>query len=312
VWVVDGPGSLPLGSTASFVTPAGRQAGVLNDMLRTESFRAAAARGAGLIPADDPSFTDDGGGLSAPTPIVAAAAKLVGTSTRVRAQGQHVLRVSVVTTWPEVSQAIARSVIDEYSTQTADASAAQAENAIAYYNIQLPLAEQELERRISLMDEYVASNPGVDELGSGDIQFQSLLADVNDQDRVTRKLEQALQNWHLTAAASEQGQSASFGVQDPPNLPTAPLQEGTIATYGPLVVSIALGAFVSLSLVYIKYRADHSVRSAEDLAALGLPVLGRVPTLTSNRNKPWYRQLVPRRERDFTRTLAATLSVRGK
>ena len=73
----------------------------------------------------------------------------------------------------------------------------------------------------------------------------------------------------------------------------------SIAPYSRLVLAV--------SYLYIAYRADHTIRAAEDLAGAGVPLLGYVPEISSRHGKPWYRQLW-RGERGYARRLAASLA----
>ena len=160
------------------------------------------------------------------------------------------------------------------------------------------------------LEGYVALNPGVDQPGANDIEYQSLVALVNAQDKVVSELRGALERWHLTAASADQGQAARFSLQDPPSLPTAPVPVGTVTRYGYPIAALGLGVFIAVAFIYIAYRADHAVRSTEDLEAINVRVLGRVPDLDSKRHQPWYRAVGRRSTRDFTRRLAAALAIR--
>ena len=310
VWVVDGPGTSPLGTQNNFVTPAGRQAGVIQDLLRTSSFRVAVAGAAGLLSPGPASASSVVAVPDPSSPTVIAASNFVGQSTDARAQGQHVLEISATTFSPTASQAIVEGVLAEYGERIEVAAAIQAESAIAYFNEQLPIAEDELTRRVALLDIYTSEHPGLAESFSGDVELLSLRADVAAQDRTVRGLEQSLHQWHLTAAAAGQGQEARFGVQDPPFLPVDPLAESKVATYGFPVAALLLGVFISATFVYVAFRSDHTVRSSGDLEATGVRVLGHIPELNARLHQPWYRSISLRRDRDFTRQLAARLPLR--
>lgn len=72
-------------------------------------------------------------------------------------------------------------------------------------------------------------------------------------------------------------------------------------------MGFVLGLALAVSYLYIAYRADHTIRAAEDLVGAGVPLLGYVPEISSKHGKPWYRQLW-RGERGYARRLAASLA----
>ena len=121
-------------------------------------------------------------------------------------------------------------------------------------------------------------------------------------------LRQSLQDAYLLSATSDLGQEARFSVQDFPSLPAAPILQSKTEEYGLPAAAMLMGALISASYLYITYRMDHTIRSSEDLAGIGVPVLSHVPQVSPYDNWPLHLRL-KRRQRDFARRLAVAIAL---
>src|SRR5690606_15038567 len=102
-----------------------------------------------------------------------------------------------------------------------------------------------------------------------------------------------------------------FAVQDAPTLPQVPLGVSMTSKYGLPMAGMMLGLSIGAAYLYFSYRTDHTIRSAEDLATLEVPLLGSVPELQAA--PLWARYtplawLIRWRRRDFARKTAASIS----
>jgi hypothetical protein len=308
VWVSEaaGLGALPLGGDSRFASPAQRQAQVLNDLMRTERFRADVATDAGLL--EDVVRADGADGVTVLSAAeVRHAATLVGRSVSVHAIGVNVLQISATHRDPLVAQSMAGAVIGQYQERVTSEVARQTTLAIEYFSEQLEIAQVELQVREDALTAHIEEHPQVVVPGSGDVVYESLVARVGTQGKVVDDLQQSVQSWYLSAASASQGQAARFDVQDQPSAETDPLPVAFTRRIGYPIASLGLGGMLALGYLYTTFRTDHSIRSSEDLEGLGVPILGYVPQVTSRQHAPWFRRLW-RAERDFARRLAASLA----
>ena len=207
-----------------------------------------------------------------------------------------------------MARAIVASAIDEFVDRVSQEGERQTAIAVAYFTEQLIVAQGDLTGRQAELEEYVAAHPDAPLLGPGDIEYRSLLAAVETQNEVKQRLELSLQDWHLNAASAAQGHQSRFNVQDLP-LHGLPIPVSRTKRFILPLAALVFGGVVSGGFLYVTVRADHTIRSSEDLEGLGVPLIGYVPEVTAGQNQPWYK-LLRRRERHFARRLATSLAIR--
>ena len=178
---------------------------------------------------------------------------------------------------------------------------------------QVAVAQDELTKTRTEMASYLKAHPGVDKTGL-DADYARLTSRGEAQTRTVEKLAQSLQDAELQFAAggASAAPSLSFVVQDVPNLPAAPLAIPASKRLGYPAAGAFLGLLIGLATIYFSYRADHTIRSRDDLVGLGVPVLGYVPRI-SPREARLLRGYTPLRwvaplRRDYARKVAASIS----
>jgi uncharacterized protein involved in exopolysaccharide biosynthesis len=295
VWVtrpngIDGGALLRDGSP--YLTPAQLQAQVFADLMATKSFRDAVAVKANLNP-------ETGG-------------EVVALSTSVRPAGNHLLSISARHQSAEVSRDIVEAVVSVYRERSLEASRREVAIAITYYSGQLNAATEELEKRRSELSAYVAANPRAPE-SRNDLTYARLANVVGTQTVLVDSLVDSLQAAQLSEVTVETSADAVFSIQDPAALSAEPLGIPLSKRVGYPFAGLVFGMLISASFVYLVYRSDHSIRSAQDLEGLAVPLLTYIPEI--NGASGFARGLSPvvwlarMRRRNYARNVAASISV---
>lgn len=302
VWVsnpVAGESSA-IGYHNAYLTPAQNQAQVLNDLLATKSFRIAVVRSAGLVKTDASEQS----------------ASRTGANIKVWASSSGANLVSIWASAGSASdaRALAGGVITEFTKRATDQFQKDSATSIAYYTQQLTVANQELATRQAALSDYLASHPKAANPSnpeSLDVTYRTLVDRVTTQSTLIGQLQESLQSVQLREAAAPQTQQAAFSVEDAPSLPAAPLPTSVTKRLGLPVAGLLFGALIGAAYLYFAYRTDHSIRTAADLSALNVQMLGSVPDLHAApgllRWTPigWF---LDWRQRDFARTTAASIA----
>jgi len=292
--------SVQLGHNNPYLTPAQNQAQVLNDLISTESFRALIALDAGLVTAS--SSAED---------VQWAATHLEVWATT---SGTNLMSIVGAASSAKESQAIVAATIDNYLERATAELQRDSTLSAEYYTQQLAIAQQSLDERKAALSEYIRQNPrAVDPTNpaSLDINYRTLVEQVDGQTTLVTNLSSALQAVQLRQAAAPQTQQAAFAVQDPANLPTAPLPTSMTSKIGLPFAGVVFGLLVGIGYIYVSYRTDHTIRTAADLAEVDVALLGSVPNLSPG---PWFLRNTPVgwfirwRQRDFARKTAASIS----
>lgn len=303
VWVTNPIGnSRPtLGQPNSYLSPAQNQVQVLNDLLGTESFRAAVAISAGLVRETSPAKD-----------IRAATEKMAIV---VDAPGANVVGISASRAESAAeAQAIVAGVIKTYELRSVAEGQRGAEVTAQYYTQQLVVAQQTLNQRKEALTAYLRANPKAADSSSSaslDINYRALVAQVDQQTGVVDGLTQSLQDVGLRVASAPENQRASFNVQDSASLPESPLAVSITKRLGLPIAGLFFGLLISCAYAFIKFRTDHTIRTSADLADVAVPLLGSVPDL---RAAGVWSQYLPigwiftLRNRDFARRTAASIS----
>lgn len=289
-----------LGSNNPYLSPAQNQAQVVNDLLSTRAFRTDVAVDAGIIPA---------GASESITRRGAAQVRAFAS-----ASGVNLVTVSAISPSADVAQKVVTSVIDSYLARATTAIESDSKVSAEYYTQQLTLAQQSLAATGAEIASYLGSNPRAadpTDPASQEPAFLTLVDRRNSQATLVASLQATLQAIELRAASAPQTQAAMFTLQDPATRPEAPLPVSMTSKYGKPAAGAMLGLFIGVAYLYVAYRTDHTIRSAEDLQAAGVPLLGSVPQLKAA--PAWARHtplawLISWRNRDFARKTAASIT----
>jgi mannose/fructose-specific phosphotransferase system component IIA len=302
VWVSApvGDAQPALGNNNPFITPAQNQAQVINDLLSTEAFRSEVvllSQIAGASPSADATRR-------------AAQELRVGAA----ASGVNLLTITALSEKAENAQWIVSAVVDRYVSRATSEIQRKAEVSNAYYQQQLPIAQQALDQTRSDLAAYLRANPKAADplnVASQDGSYRTLISQVDTQSKVVSGIESALQSVQLREASAPQSQQASFQVQDAARKPESPLPISITKRLGVPFAGFLFGLLIGGSYLYFAYRTDHTIRSSTDLDGIGVPLLGYVPVLQS---MPLWIRLTPARwivgwrRRDFARRAATSIS----
>lgn len=299
-WVSRPPNTTPAGSLDPANTPAKAQVQVIADLLATGSFRESVAIEAGLTGGDASR-----GELDAAADAVARAVAAVVV-------GPNLVAVKASAATGEQAQKLAAAMLARYQARAAADNTRELQTVVDYFTKQAGLAQDELAKTRASLAAYLKAHPGVDKTGT-DTDFLAIQARADAQAKTVDKLSQSLQDAQLQAAAgSATARDTTFEVQDQPRVPSAALGVPASKRLGYPVAGLFLGVVIAVVYLYLAYRADHSIRSKDDLAGLGLPVLGYVPNLRPREARLLggytpFRWIAPLRK-DYGRKVAASIS----
>lgn len=274
-------------------SPAQAQANVMGDLLSTDSFRAAVAADAGI---QGPEAEDR-----------------VGSAVSISASGNNLISVAAQTPDPADAPAIVTAIISEYQNRETQAASETASLQVDYFTTQLSLATEELEARQETLFAYEAENPAPESgVRANDVQHNVLVSSVESQQLIVDSILEALQEAQRDAAAAPQALAATFNVQDPAS-DAEMLGVSMTQRFGYPVAALLFGVAISATYLYVVYRTDHAIRTSQDLTDLPVPLLGFVPQLRRRGepgllNRAPLRWFNPRRNRDYARSVAASMS----
>ena len=289
-----------LGSNNPYLSPAQNQAQAINDLLSTRAFRGQVAIDAGLIHANPDDAT-----------LRRGAARVDATAA---ATGVNLVTVSAFSPSPVIAKAVVQGVINQYLSRATAAIESDSTVSIDYYTHQLAVANQALETTSADLAAYLRSNPRATDPtnpASQEPAYRAMVEKVDSQSGLVASLQEALQAIQLRAASAPQTQASMFSVQDAATQPEAPLPVSITSKYGMPAAGAMLGLFIGLTYLYVSYRTDHTIRSAEDLRDVPIPLLGSVPQLQP---APLWARYTPAawfirwRRRDFARKTAASIT----
>lgn len=291
---------LAVGSNNPYLSPAQNQAQAVNDLLSTKAFKAQVAIRAGIIPA------------SADAATVRRGVARVDASAA--ASGVNLVTISAMSPSSAAAQAVVTAIIEEYLARATTTIESDSTVSLDYYSQQMTLAQDTLNKTSAQLAEYVRANPRATDptnAASQEPAYRALVQQVNSQTALVNSLRESLQAIQLRAASAPQTQASMFAVQDPASRPEAPLPVSLKSRYGFSVAGAMLGLFIGLTYLYVSYRTDHTIRSAEDLGDIQVPLLGSVPQLQPG---PLWARYTPLawfirwRRPDFARKTAAAIT----
>lgn len=289
-----------LGELAGFgETPAMQQASVLADLKSTDRFLLNVAGTAGLIPSGEMTAKQ-----------TEKLTRDVDEAVSIMPLGESIILITATASSSEQAQALVTATITVYQERIVIESDRLSQIAIAYFAEQIALAQTELATREVTFDAYLVANPELNtttNVQRTDTRFFTLLGQLEAQRGIVQGLELQSQEAHLLAASAQQAQAARFSVQDTPSLAAEPEALSRTIEFGLPLAALLVGMLISGTYLYVTFHTDHSVRTREDITALGVPMLGYVPAVNSKQNQRWYRKF-GRKERNFSRRLAASMS----
>jgi capsular polysaccharide biosynthesis protein len=290
-------------------TPAEAQVQALESLLSTRSFIEEVAIDAHVVPSVDQN------GVAVVDPAVPESQlrkirSKIRKDLSVAATGPNVLAIAAKSTDPARSQALVAATLARYQENVAAQAEHQRQISLQYYNERLAVVQQQADTAVAELNAYRTAHPLPEGANPNtlpvDPNLQALESHANLMTAQVQGLVQAMGQLDADSASARQQMAAQFTVEDEPLLPARPVTASLTRTVGyPLAAAVA-GLLLALAYVYMTYRSDHTIRSSEDLAGLGVPLLGYVPHLNARQNQPFYRRLrFPRR--GFARRLAASI-----
>ncbi|MCC7362945.1 MAG: hypothetical protein IT303_01115 [Dehalococcoidia bacterium] len=284
-------------SNSSDQTASERQAEVLSDLLATTAFRTDVAVAAGLVAVDAAAADLD------------HAAWRVGRAVRVSPLGPSLLGVTAVTSNATEAQKMVEAVLAQYQLRLEAETDRQAGVVLDYFQKQLAAAQSDLSKLQAELASYVKTHPTATDPATVDADYLALKSKVDAQTNVVDRLNASLQATQLETISGST-ELSTFVVQDAPDVPAAPLTPSLTSKLAYPAAGLFLGLVAATAYLYICYRADHTVRSSEDLRGLGAPVLGFVPELRPRKRLVMRALRLPsfRRRDDYARGVATSLT----
>ena len=284
-------------------TPAQVHLQVLNDLLLTRSFRDEVAEAAGMV---------DGAAVRSLPPDRAdatwrAAAEQVATSVSASADGVNLLTVRGKRGTPEEARKLVEATVAKLRARLEQEESRVSKVTGAYFEQQLAVAREELQRRQAAFTAYVEQRPNPNQAALNDVTYNSLLSKVRVQEDLITTLQNQSQKASFEAASSSQNLAARFNIVDAPSLPALRLGPTTAERGAYALAAGLLGGFVALAYLYLVFRTDHTIRSSEDLQGLPVPLLGYLPNVST----PWYRRRRGQPEVSARRLAAAIVGGRA-
>jgi uncharacterized protein involved in exopolysaccharide biosynthesis len=205
---------------------------------------------------------------------------------QVSGTGDNTVDIRFEHTNQAVALAVVEHAIAEYNRLVNDASAQQAEEAIAFYRQQVQMYEDEvLPRSAEAVTDYLREHPEARELGPDGVPLDPPYALLEQQARADRatyqRYQERLIEVETQSAAVSTSQPVAFRIIDAPRIPasasTLNLKLAALAA----VVGVGLSAGYMVLFVGLAAKLDPSLRRAADVErTLHLPVLDVVPDYT--------------------------------
>jgi len=211
--------------------------------------------------------------------------------------GAHVVYVGFAAAEPALAQATVDAIIAEYGALFASQIRSRAERSRVFFDDQIALSFEVLERASDELSIFLAANPGTASFFTSSTPGTSLLD--SEFARLVAAQEAAQRNYSalLTQAADSQisadaGTGANFLVLDEPDLPLAPIGRTKKALLVPPMVGMAAGVLLCSLVFILVWRLDQRIHLPGDLAFLGadIPIM-TLPAVKARRKK-WPRSFV--------------------
>ena len=272
------------GQGGSFITPAGHQARVLNDLLKLDSFRQSVA-----------DRVDGLEGLS-----LRMQRRAVREGTAVFASGVNVMTIRHRDDDPLLAQSIVQAIIDAYSETFQSSVTVQAEAAATFYETRLEeagIALDESEQALASYQGTLSPTAAIDPLSptaaiDSDPELAALQGDARQAQRDYGEQLGRLEDIYLQRDAALHGRDLSFQVMDPPSLPSSPLPTPRKDLLMLPALGMLLGVSASGAVLFSLTRLDDSIRLPGEARQVGAPVLAVVPELGRRRVSSWPKHFV--------------------
>ena len=244
-------------------TPATKTSRDINQRLQSDQFARTVAAAAG-ISADQP-----GGDLN-----------FVRSHVFATPSGDNLLQVTSTTGSPELSQQLAKALIDSYTQYVLTAETASSESAATFIQTELDGAKQQVTDAEDALAAYFDAHPSPTIGSRPDVQQlqiqrlnDAITSAQNQVDTYQTKLDEAT----IATKQSESDITQRLQLVDEPRLPSfpEPVRKTQIMS---LAVFLMLGLFIALASLLVVSLLDRSVRSADDLEGISdLEVIASIP-----------------------------------
>lgn len=269
-------------------TPAGNQAQLLNDFIRTRTFAL-----------DVLSRTQRASQLDSPRSELVEADRF-WKSVQAWPSSNNFITIGVNAENPELAYELASAVVASFQETLGAYLKQQSEISAALYAGAVSEAEKSLNQVRAELASYVASRPDLGSartdlslpLESRDATYARLLSQVNIQQERYVSLLRRYEDLQTTARAGATSQEFAFTVIDEPQRPIAPVPQ---SRFGPLkfpVIGFTMAMILSTAVALFFIFTNRAVLGGRDLRRMvDVPVLGELPEL---RRRRWFWQRGPR------------------
>ena len=294
-----------------YVTPAERQAQVLNELINTRAFAAKVAhRGALAAYVTTPEgYAQASGPLAGAkssikamfdgsTPKVAAdqiddlSYTLITRDTTAFAVGPQMVLITVSLPSAAAAESTLTALVDQYSDEVLGDQRMQAQTAVTFWGQQADVAKASVKTSDDVISQYLAQHPQLAQPNAAPDATLNVLRHTYDQNQqhyasILDKLDQA----KLDVAASTP-EASGFRVIDRPRSvsPAAGLKRNLTLAMGGLVT----GLLISASGIVAMTLLDPTLRRREELKSiLGLRVIAAIPLLDVAQRDRYRREARP-------------------
>lgn len=277
VWV-DQPRSL-LGNDELMVSPATKQAQLINDFLHTRSFATAVLQQTQLAPRLRSPQTRE------------RALQLFSRSVIATPDSDSFVTVDVTMPDPDLTFKTAQAIVSQYQTTLEERNQREASAALSLYGDELKQAADAVSNSRTQLATYLAQHPQLLQR-SPDVLFARQDQDINlallseqakaDQDTYN-SFRQRYLNIQQGAEADRQGQPLAFTVIDAPEPPLAPLTRRLLLRLELPLIGLVLGLMLSSGVAALLVLTERKILGPYDFPdSLGILVLGEIPELKLN------------------------------
>jgi hypothetical protein len=239
-----------------------------------------------------------------------AALRLIRKSAFAQADGTNLMSVVARTDNPAEAQALADSVTSLYLERVSSEATRKTDLAVAFYQQRLAGAKSTLDDLDKEVAAYVATHPRASstDFGPFDPAFERLKASFTTQNLLVTGLQKDLEVAQLDATTTAAAEKGRYALLDAAPLPTIPVSRGLKTLAVPFGGAMALSLVLAVGALYLAFVTDHSVRSSEEIAPLGVPVLALIPEFDSREIRPWVIRRLLRPDEAYARRLAIDLN----
>jgi uncharacterized protein involved in exopolysaccharide biosynthesis len=258
------------GDNFGYETPAAATARTMNSLLRTDQFIEAVAKAAGVTDAVKQGQL---------TPFE------LQQSIAASPDGDTLLQVVATTKNPELSARLAKGTIDSFIQYEINGDISDSRAAEAFFVSQLKTYGEALDAAQTALNDYAAKHPGgplEQRPFAEQVEINTLTAAVTQAESQYTTAQQKSEEARLATEQAKSDASQRLRIIDEPKVPAGPTPRLKRAVFT-FATFLFVGALISFGAVVLASYMDRSLRSAEDIEVLGLPVLAVVPEARSKR-----------------------------